>query len=274
MENLDSYLFMLKKFLGGLLTPVPVTLLLLFWALLLLLRKKTRWAGFLFLLAGTALLFLASYSPLSSKVTAPLEQRYASYQPDAVPADYIAVLGHGHTSAEGQPVTSEISPTGIVRITEGIRIYRLNPGSKIIFTGYPSSATEPASYADKSRQLAIALGVPEADILSFPGPRDTAEEAALIADNFRDTRIILVTSAAHMPRAMLLFKREGLSPLPAPTHHQVKPVKSYWIFPNARTLEKSASWLHEQIGLLWVEITDKQKKHSQKTETAPASVEK
>lgn len=255
MENLDNYLFLLKKFLGGLLMPLPILLLLLFWALLFMLRRKTRWLGFLFVAAATALLFVASYPPLSTKITGPLEQQYASYQQTDNMVDYVAVLGSGHVSAEGQPLTSELSPTAVVRLVEGIRIYRLNPGSKLIFTGY--NGRQPESFADKIKQLALALGVPKEDILSFTGPKDTAEEAALIAEKFNDNSLVLVTTALHMPRAMDLFHQVGLEPTPAPTNHLSKPVRSKWIFPNAKTLMKTQYWLHEQLGLLWAELTKK-----------------
>lgn len=257
MENLDSYLFILKKFLGGLLMPVPMALLLLFWAVLFLLRRKTRWFGVLLTTVVTVFLFVASYPPLTAKIIAPLEQQYPSYQSAAEPADYIAVLGAAHVSAADQPITSQLSPTGIVRISEGIRIYRLNPGSKLIFTG--ANFKEPDSYADKSKELALALGVPETDILAFTGPQDTAEEAQLIAENFPASKLVLVTSAAHMPRAMFLFQRVGLTPVPAPTHHQNKPVRDKLIFPTAQNLTKVQYWMHEQLGLLWAKLTDRPK---------------
>lgn len=255
MENLDSYLFLLKKFLGSLMMPLPIILLLLFWTLLFQLRRKTRWVGFLTLVLATGLLFIASYPPITVKIITPLEQQYPSYQPTAEAADYVVVLGSSHVSSTEQPITSQLSPTGVVRISEGIRIYRLNPDSKLVFTG--ANFREPDSYADKSKELAMALGVPEPDILALTGPQDTAEEAQLIAEKFSGSRLVLVTSAAHMPRAMLLFKRAGLTPTPAPTHHQSKPVREKFIFPSAKTLAKTQYWLHEQFGLLWAKLTDK-----------------
>lgn len=256
MENLDSYLFILKKFVGSLLMPLPIILLLLLWAILFLLRGKTRWLGFLLVLIATGLLFVASYPPLSVKITGPLEQQYAAYQPTEQPADYIAVLGSSHVSADHLPLTGQLNPSGIIRLTEGIRIYRLNPGSKLVFTGY--KARDPESYADKIKELALALGVPGEDILAFTGPKDTAEEAQLIAENFADKRLVLVTSALHMPRAMTLFQQQGLTPTPAPTEHLAKPVRSKWLFPNARSLARTQYWLHEQLGLAWAELTAKQ----------------
>jgi len=233
--------------------PLPMVLLLLGWALLLLLRNKTRWFGVLFMLLATALLFVASYAPLSSRLTGPLERQFASYQPTEQPIDYIAVLGSSHVSGGGLPLTSELKPAGIIRLVEGIRIYRLNPGSKLIFTGYHGGEQE--SYTDKIVELAVALGVPTEDILPFTGPKDTADEAKLIAENFSGAKLVLVTSASHMPRAMGLFRTAGLAPIPAPTNHLTRPVHSYWLFPTADTLARSQNWLYEQLGLLWSQLT-------------------
>ncbi|WP_321368453.1 ElyC/SanA/YdcF family protein [uncultured Desulfuromusa sp.] len=261
---MDHYLFLLKKFLGNLLMPVPVTLLLLLWALLLLLRRKTRWLGIIVVLLATALLFVASYAPLSNQYIAPFETRIPSYQKDQTPVDYIAVLGHWHQSVADQPVTSELSSTAIVRLAEGIRIYRLNPGSQLIFTGFKGIGKDPVSYPEKLRELAIALGVPATDILIFNGPRDTMEEAEVIAENVPEASLVVVTTAVHMPRALDLFHRAGLDPIPAPTEHLSKPFKSWWTFPTGKTLEHSEYWAHERLGLLWVKLTGQVKEYFDK----------
>lgn len=252
---MDQTLFVLKKIIGQLLMPVPMTLLLLLLTLLLVIRRKTRWFGVLLLMLAIALLFVGSYAPLSSSLIARQEARIPSYEKnDHPPVDYVAVLGSWHQSADSQPVTSELSPTAIVRLSEGLRVYYLNPGSKLIFTGYHGRHRDPVSYPEKLRELALALQVPEEDILVLDGPRDTVEEARLIAESFPDARLILVTSAAHMRRALGLFRGAGLDPIPAPTEHLGKPVRSRWTFPDAATLARSAAWAHETLGLVWARL--------------------
>ena len=259
---MDHYLFLLKNILGDLLMPVPITLLLLLWAVLLLLRRKTRWLGIVVTFSVTALLFVASYSPLSNQFISTLENRTPRYQAQEIPTDYIAVLGAWHQSVDSQPVTSELSPTAIVRLTEGIRIYHLNPGSKLIFTGFRGIIKDPVFYPEKLRELAVALGVPEQDIIVLNGPRDTIEEAEIIADNFSSNSLVLVTSALHMPRALLLFHQVGLNPIPAPTEHLSKPFKGWWTFPSAETLAHTEYWVHEQLGLLWIKLTKQVRTYS------------
>lgn len=265
---MEHYLFLVKKFLGNLLMPVPVIVLLLFWAFFLMLRRKTRWVGIVVVVCTTLLLFVASYSPITNRYINQLESRIPAYQyNNQAPVSHIAVLGSWHQSVADQPLTSQIGTSGIVRLTEGIRIYRLNPDSKLIFTGFKGTIEDVVSYPLKLKELAIALGVPEQDILVFDGPRDTVEEAQLIAKNFSQANLVLVTSTPHMPRALGLFHGAGLDPIPAPTEHQGKPIQSWWIFPDAKTLAKSEYWVHEGLGYLWARLMGQLKDKSATTQT-------
>ena len=259
---MDHAFFLAKKILGGLLMPVPTILLLLIWAFLFLLRRKTRWLGFLCLLAGAGWLFVASYQPLAHRLIAPLEAQVASYQLGEEAVDYVAVLGASHQSVPGQPVTSQVSPAGVVRLVEGIRVYRLNPGSRLVFTGYHGLSADPVSYPEKLKELAISLGVPAEDILTFSGPRDTAEEARLLAETLPVAELVLVTSASHMPRALALFKGAGLQPVPAPTHHLARSGRADGQFPSAHDLARTRDCLHERLGLWWAQLTGQLKESS------------
>ena len=87
---------------------------------------------------------------------------------------------------------------------------------------------------------------------------DTAQEAravraALAGTGTARPRLVLVTSAAHMPRAMRHFQAVGLDPLPAPTQHLAARASgrrlSDWL-PSASKLRKTESALHEYLGLL------------------------
>jgi uncharacterized SAM-binding protein YcdF (DUF218 family) len=251
---MDHSLFLLKSFFGDLLSPLPLTLLLLVFALPALLRRQLRWFGILCTLGAMILLFVSSFPPLSNPLIAELESRFPAYQRQAAPHDIIVVLGSWHQTVAEQPLTSQVSSAGIVRLVEGLRIYRLNPGSRLVFTGFHGRANDPSSYPEKLKELAVALGVPEQDILALNGPRDTAEEARLIAELFPDAGLVLVTSAAHMARAMSLFRGAGLDPTAAPTDHMSKPTQRRWVLPDGRTLADTEAWVHEQLGQQWARL--------------------
>ena len=65
----------------------------------------------------------------------------------------------------------------------------------------------------------------------------------------------MVTSALHMPRAMAIFRKQGMEPIPAPTDYVVKVreggVRLGMFIPSAGALEKVGRAIHEYLGLLW-----------------------
>ena len=107
-------------------------------------------------------------------------------------------------------------------------------------------------------QAARELGIAPARLQVLDTPVDTAQEAravraALAGTGAARPRLVLVTSAAHMPRAMRPFQAVGLDPLPAPTQHLAGRASgrrlSDWL-PSATNLRKTESALHEYLGLL------------------------
>jgi uncharacterized SAM-binding protein YcdF (DUF218 family) len=66
-----------------------------------------------------------------------------------------------------------------------------------------------------------------------------------------DQPFLLVTSAYHMPRAMMLFRKEGLRPIAAPGDFNDRGEDSIWALGTANQLEKTEKAWHEYIGLAW-----------------------
>jgi uncharacterized SAM-binding protein YcdF (DUF218 family) len=108
--------------------------------------------------------------------------------------------------------------------------------------------------ADVMARIAVLLGVKPEDITLERNSRDTEEEAVLIAKMVGAQKIILVTSAAHMPRSVALFKKHGLQPIPAPADYLVKEAQGLdatRFFPKAGHLGQVESAWHEYLGLAW-----------------------
>ena len=73
-------------------------------------------------------------------------------------------------------------------------------------------------------ELAEALGVPPSAMLIEPDSLNTFENAAytqVLLANLGIERILLVTSAMHMPRSLAIFKKQGFEAIPAPTDFYV-----------------------------------------------------
>jgi uncharacterized SAM-binding protein YcdF (DUF218 family) len=105
-----------------------------------------------------------------------------------------------------------LSSIAVERCEEAIRVYRQNPGVKVLPTGgygaHFNLADRP--HAVYLRQYLTAHGVPAADVIGPALSSTTIEDARLtrpIVDKYGVKRVILVTSDFHMRRARVLFER-------------------------------------------------------------------
>jgi uncharacterized SAM-binding protein YcdF (DUF218 family) len=140
----------------------------------------------------------------------------------------------------------------LARVVEGVRLHKAVPGSKLLLSG--GAVFDPVPEAEVMAQVAVVLGVKPHDIRLESDSRDTAEEAEMIAKMIGRERFILVTSAAHMPRSMALFRRRGLQPIPAPADFRAPETRSSGpsrFFPGAGALGQTQTALHEYLGLAW-----------------------
>jgi len=241
-------LFLLKKIVSAFAMPLSMVLLLLLFAMFLYLRRSRL--TFVCLFTATALLFIASFSPVSAPFIAQYENQYPAYQESEQPVDYIVVLGCGHASNAKLPVTSQLYGCSLERMIEALRIYNLHPEARIITSGYGGS--DKTANAEKVKQALVSLGVPEAKITAEGRPRDTEQEAQLISPIISDKQSVLVTSASHMPRAINYFYAQGVNPIAAPAGFHVKNIdqerdwRSY--VPGAGTLKQTTAAWHETLG--------------------------
>jgi uncharacterized SAM-binding protein YcdF (DUF218 family) len=89
--------------------------------------------------------------------------------------------------------------------------------------------------------------------------RNTAENAifsSTILQRSGIRRIILVTHAWHMKRAVAAFSANGLTVTPAPTAFYLPVARGFWsaITPNLSTLRMSGYGIHETVGYIWYKV--------------------
>ncbi|MEZ9564661.1 envelope biogenesis factor ElyC [Vibrio artabrorum] len=250
-------MFELKKVVSSLLMPLPAMLILAFLGLALVMFTTKRKTGCLVTLSALCGIFLIAFQPVSSQLLMPMERQHTAFLPIDDTVDYVMVLGSGHVVDDQIPPTSELSRTGLMRLTEGIRILRLYPGAKLILSGY-GGGTE-VSNARMMAKVALSLGVSKPDIILLETAKDTWEEARQAAAFVKNKKMILVTSASHMSRALNEFHNAGINPLPAPTNYLaqkgiVEPWNKY--MPKALYLEQTERYWHERMGLIWQSLRD------------------
>jgi uncharacterized SAM-binding protein YcdF (DUF218 family) len=256
-------MFLLKKIISALFYPLPLCLILMICGLFLLWFTKRQKSGKILVSMGVIFVALLSYGAISDSLLRPLERTFPPLLMEKIsgPAPFdqsvkwIVVLGGGHISDPGLPVTSQISFESLARLTEAVRLYRSLPGTKIILSG--GAVFDPASNARINFKTARIMDVPARDLVLSEQARDTEEEARLIERTVGKDPLILVTSAYHMRRAMALFKKRGMDPIPAPAAHLVKD-RSYStpgdFFPSAGDMQKTQMAVHEYLGIIWSKL--------------------
>lgn len=244
--------FTLKKVIGGMLLPLPFLLLAIGAGLMLLWFSRFQKTGKVMISAGWLALFLLSLQPVADGLLRPIESRYPTWQ-ETRKVDYIVVLGGGYTWNPEWAPSSNLISNSLPRLNEGIRLWRANPGSKLIFTG-AHALTNPVSTAEAGARVAESLGVPRADIITLEQPKDTEEEALAVKRAIGNAPFLLVTSASHLPRAMIFFQRVGLDPLPAPANQLAidSPLNPWeYALPSPVWLMHSDRVGYETLGRIW-----------------------
>lgn len=245
-------LFTLKKFIGGLMLPLPFLLLVMALALVLLWWSRWQKTAKGLLTASWFALFLLSLQPVTDRLLKPIESAYPTWRGQEK-VNYVVVLGGGYTWNPAWAPSSNLINNSLPRVTEGIRLWHANPGAKLVFTGAPAK-TNPVSTAEAGARVAQSLGVPRSDIITLDTPRDTEEEAAAVAKAIGHQPFLLVTSASHLPRAMRFFQHQGLKPIPAPANQMAieSPLNPWeWAIPSPLWLMHSDRVGYETLGRIW-----------------------
>jgi uncharacterized SAM-binding protein YcdF (DUF218 family) len=256
-------LFLLKKFLGFWLMPLPLSLALIGMGALLWCCTRWRTLGRSTALGGCVWLGVCSNGGVGTWWVRGLEARFPA-QP-VLSADvplpsglersrWVAVLGGGHSVVPGWSANQQLSTSALARVVEGVRIVRQLPQARLVVSGPPDGAEGGPAHASLLREVAAALGVEADRIVEISTARDTAEEAAALRRLVGDDPVALVTSAWHMPRAVALCQGERLDVLACPADFaarspSLRPVDFMtW---NVGGLERSTRGIHERLGAAW-----------------------
>lgn len=254
-------LFLLKKTITPLFYPLSVVFIFLSVGLVSLWQNKRRKTGLVLAAIGLSILLCSSFDFFADGLIRSLENQYPPLMMSDkdCPRDihWIVVLGGGHTEDTALPVSSQIGKDSLVRLLEGIRLYRKLPGSKLILSGGAVFQKKPE--AATMALVAGVMGVPPSDMIKEGLSRDTEDQARFLKDLLGSSPFILVTSAIHMPRSMMAFRSKGLKPIAAPTGHMTA-VRDVFhprrFYPSANTLLQMEMVVHEYLGILWMRVSD------------------
>ena len=272
-------MFFIKKLIEAMIFPPGIVIIALLLIVLVavlgekykdsikgkLVKKRINSIIIILSISSAVFLYLFSIQPVSNLLLSPLQKAYplpsavsvAKFKPDA-----IAVLGSGAYNK------NTLDGDSLNRLYAGFKLYKRYKIPIIVSGGYAASTV---SVAKVMRNILLEIGVPKSYVITEDESNDTFENALYVLKickrrNFK--RVILVTSAYHMPRAMFLFNelKGGIKIIPYPTDFKTdKHYNIYGYFPQLGNLTISEEAMHEYIGYFYAII--KGKKHGSRAAT-------
>lgn len=214
-------------------------------------KKLKKWRYPYFLSLFTMLWVLAT--PIASHMLMkPIQDRgqLNAYGTES-DANYIVTLACAHNEISNLPATDMYETCTLRRIIHTVLLHK-KTGLPIILTGGVLGSNS-ISEAEFSAALAVSLGVDSSLIIKLPEGFDTASETRAVAKNFRDSKLILVTSASHILRSSKYLEREGVSVYSSAVDHGNKGAlvihfPSSFI-PNSDSLKKTSHAIYEYMAL-------------------------
>jgi len=214
--------------------------------------RRLRWPLLLLLVWA----YLSSTPALANRLLANLEMQYG---PPLIPAGAAypgetVVLASGDPVDPARPGARQLDLASLRRTDAAVQFWRAH-GGQLIFVGssYPS---ERRPVAGRMAALAVSQGVPRGAIGVAEGSVNTYQNFLQLKHDGRvGKRFFLVTSAAHMPRAVRVARAQGMTPIPVPCDYRAVRDLGWraWI-PNNRALTVFSYALHEIVGLQYYRL--------------------
>ncbi|MBF9046443.1 YdcF family protein [Rhodobacterales bacterium LSUCC0031] len=208
----------------------------------------------------TLLLFLLTTNPiLANRALAYLER-------DFPPEPLTSVEQLDHVVVLSGMIRAIVTEDGSLIYEFGDTVDRIEAGLTLLSTGQantlilirgqlPWSTGRPEG--EVLRDIALARGIAPDNIILTTPAQNTAEEAQAIAAMLPPgARIGLVTSAFHMPRALQVFRDQGLDPRPIAVDYrqEFNRVTIIDFIPDAEALDDISLFVREMIGRAYYAI--------------------
>ncbi len=222
--------------------------------------RRAKSLAILLLLASFISLYVFSIPKVGDALFEAVES-FPARLPGAAVAEGVAaivVLGGGRNGNAPEYGGETVAVPSLVRLRYGARLQR-ETGLPLLVSGGRVYGVEAASEAALIKDvLENELTVPVRWLEERS--RNTAENASYTAALLREegiTAILLVTDAAHMPRAVEAFEKQGVMVFAAPTGRRAgrwtRTTVLDWL-PSSRALDRSRIALHELLGRIWYRI--------------------
>jgi uncharacterized SAM-binding protein YcdF (DUF218 family) len=218
---------------------------------------------------GLVVLYLFSNGLVAETLTRSLERQYLPTDP--IPrADGVIVLGGGIYPRAFPRPTVEVGEAGD-RILYAANLLRKGAAEWILCAAGSadlSYTTQP--HGEAMQEILGWMGIKESQVILDTTSRTTRENAVHslpLAVERGARRVLLVTSASHMPRSIRIFQKQAsqlgikdLEIIPAPCDYAYIDPEKYpplyyraamGLLPTSASMETSARMLHEYFGMVY-----------------------
>jgi uncharacterized SAM-binding protein YcdF (DUF218 family) len=235
----------LNKTLPLICLPLGSTLMLLTIAL----RSRSR------ILVTTSVLILGALSTpvVADRLLRSLEDQYAYVPSTSCPAaDAVFVFG-GMLGPRDRTDGSIAWNEAAERFDRALDISRAGKVKLIVFSGGPERYESGPDEGNLLKEEAIRRGIPAEQVIVTGATWNTRSEASHVcrlAHELRWKRVLLVTSAYHMPRAMQLTKACVVERIAIPVAYQTSDPNTSWAERRAdHYLPQGQGLLHSELAL-------------------------
>lgn len=203
-----------------------------------------------------ALMFLIGSTPFANALMGSLEKPYLNQEIDGnVSADVVLVLG-GFTGGGDEEPTGIDASGSFDRILFGVDLVRKGKAPNFYLGG---GWVDLADGQKVSEHSVIAPWIERWELTEMPVetigicPNTHGEAMAMKAlmDEKGWERVILVTSAWHMPRAAAVFRSTGIEVIPAACDFKSQPPTKFRVIPSAGRMDTFQLYLREKVGWFW-----------------------
>ncbi len=259
--------FILSKYVPLFLFPLGLSLVILvvtlgcLWGAGFRYRKKKMAT-----LVGACLLmlWLAGSPFFAERLMSTLEGRYVSKEATAYPNGGAIVVLSGGTTDQHRGSRMVSPGRAFDRLYLGCRLYLSKKAPLMILSGGAITRLRQNGSLTESQLMSVLArqqGIPEKALVIESHSRNTRENAWFTREIFRDRdwngKVLLVTSAFHMPRARACFADVGLSVVPCPADFRIDPYKrtsAIDFLPDADALAMTTTALREYIGMIYYRL--------------------
>jgi uncharacterized SAM-binding protein YcdF (DUF218 family) len=248
--------FLAKKIVGELLSPLSVFFMLALLGLALLWFSRRERLAKLVMSTAVLLFVTLAYGWLAGPALSALEREHPPLAAVPPGIKWVVVLGGGTYSDPGLPPGARLTEATLARLVEGMRLQRQQPGLKLVVSGGPVFGA--GSDAQAMSALAAELGAARESIVLDERSADTEAQALAMRELLKGEPCVLVTSAAHMRRSLAFFRKHGVHVIPAPTDYLSQVNAGATVsrfFPQSRPLRAADAAVHEYLGLAWARLT-------------------